>query len=224
MTRASRTLLATAFLATACGRDAPTSPALPSIVPSFSKAGSGKGWDIWPDRTTVPWSQVTFLPVFTTNETPGFVDLGYNLRHAGAQWRAMQFTHTKSFALTVPVNSYLFGLLGDDWPPNTVNAVDEIHAGRLIAIEIDGTRIEVNPSSILDLSGTGSTAIYDVLPRFTTAGRHTLKYVWQQERSFYFTIPFDPGTPDPLGLGGRRVFVAGEDDETMVLSYKLVVQ
>jgi hypothetical protein len=228
-TRHAVPVLTLALFTAACAPDAPTAPEV-DVPAALSRSASGTGWEVWADRATIPWDEVTFLPIFTPDETPAFVDLGTNVSHGGTEWRALQYQRDKALAVTVPLNSYLFGPLGDEWPSGTVDAVAELHAVRLVAIEIDGTRIDVEPSSILDLSGDRAVAVYNVLPRFTAPGQHTIRYFWQQKRAFYFVYPFAVlGFPDPLGMEGRRVFVAGERvgnpiDGMIVLSYDLTVE
>ena len=130
--------------------------------------------------------------------------------------------------VTVPAGKWLFGLQGDDWPPGTVDAFNEMHSVRLESIEIDGRPVKLNPSDILTVPGH-SFAVYNVYPRFNVHGQHTIVYRWRGRSANYFVIPFDVlGFPDPLGLDGRRVFVPGEIDGVtldgaMSLSYSVTV-
>ena len=191
-------------------------------------------YDLWPDRHSLPsFDQVVFLPIFLPPEPIFFVDLGgTTVMHMNKEWRALQFTRDKEFSLTVPSGKYLFGLIGDDWPPNTVDPRQELSATRLVEIEIDGNTIPVNQSFLQDFTtGKSTFLIYNILPRFLTPGAHTLKYRWRQVTLFYFIYPYEIvfGFPDPYGLGGRRVFLpetVGDAplDGSMTLSYALTVE
>jgi hypothetical protein len=189
------------------------------------------GYELWPSCDSLPdFSEVEFLPIFTPSEPTAFVDLGtLKVEHAGQVWKALQFTRDKSLNVTVPAGKWLAGLLGDEWPPDTVNAFGELHAGRLEALLVDGNETKVTPACIF-AAPDGSFAIYNVFVRYITTGAHELRYVWRQRRTFYFVYPFTVlGIPDPAGLDGRRVFLPGEImgsdlDGDMVLTYNLTVQ
>jgi hypothetical protein len=179
--------------------------------------------ELWPSCAERPPAELRQrLPL----GAEGFVDAGFTVNHAGAEWKALQFTSDREIAAEVRVGSYLRGLIGDDWPANTVDVTTELHAGRLVAVEIDGTLINVTPECLLDLSSDdGELAIYNIWPRFNTTGPHTLKYIWEQKRAFYFVHPFAPADDE---FQGRRVFVPGEVsgdplDGLMIVTYSLTV-
>jgi hypothetical protein len=202
------------------------------IAAASIATGKPKSFDVWREKDTLPpFDQIVFLPIFLPNEEPGFVDLGgLSVTSGGVEWKALQFTRDKQFDVTVPVGKYLFGLVGDEWPPATVDPLEELWATRLISIEIDGTKITVNHHDLTDLSSAeGSAAIFNVFPRFLTPGNYTLKYTWIQHRPFFFVYPYEViGIPDPSpAFEGRRVFVPETVGDTldgkMVLSYNVTV-
>ena len=221
MLKRARSFLGCVLLAAVgCGGDAP------------SETRSTLAFELWATRGALPpEGQIEFLPLFLATETPGFVDTGDVVTHAGKTHKALQYTRDKELTATIPINKYLVGPIGDEWPAGSVNPFDELHAARLEAVDIDGVRVKVTPSDILDLSSAeGSFALYTILPRFTTTGQHTLVYSWRQVRNFYFTYPYAAvgmTDPDPVHEG-RRVFVAGESagtdlDGLMTVRYTLNV-
>ena len=107
----------------------------------------------------------------------------------------------------------LAGIIGDDWPANSVDVRAEMLAYQVVGMEVDGVRHQITPSClrVFDFGDDGVLGVYNAWVRFSAAGQHTLKIVTRQVREFYFVYPFDFfGIPDPLGLDGRRVFVRGE--------------
>src|SRR4051812_46240646 len=73
-------------------------------------AAGSADFELWPDRDSrPPLADIEFLPIFTDDEDAGFVNLGYNVSHAGRQWRALQFTHDKEFTLEVTAGKWLRG-------------------------------------------------------------------------------------------------------------------
>jgi hypothetical protein len=217
-----------------------------ALAGGIPAASADPPFEIWRDKRgeLPPFDQIVFLPIFRADEPVSFVDLGnLEVSRGGKQWKALQFTRDKQFddasdcndpsiCVTVPVGKYLFGLLGDEWPPNTVNPLEELAATRLVALEIDGITIPVSQSDIVASVSpkSGGFAIYNVFPRFNTPGAHTLKYIWNQRKMFFFVYPYDViGIPDPFPqYEGRRVFVQEADgdmplDGQMVLSYSLTV-
>ena len=151
---------------------------------------SAQDYDVWPCRELPDFSEVEFLPIFLEGETPGFVDLGtLALEHEGETWKALQFTSDKQFEVEVPAGKWLFPLLGDEWPPDTVDVIKELHAGRLIGLVIDGDHLSVSPSCLLDLSSEeGSIAFYNRLVRFNSAGVHSLTVIWEHDANIFWEI------------------------------------
>src|SRR6266705_3524588 len=76
-----------------------------------AKAADTPGFDVWPDPDSLPpLVDTLFLPPFPAR---AFVDLGFNVKHGGKDWRALQFSRDQSFSVLVPIGKYLFGLIGD---------------------------------------------------------------------------------------------------------------
>lgn len=190
-------------------------------------------WELWSSCDELPdFTEVEFLPIFLEGEPFAFVDLGGETRRKhGLEHYALQFTRDKTFELEVPVGKWLFGLLGDEWPADTVDVLEELRAIRLVRLEVDGEVVNVRPSCVVDLSSEeGALALYSVLPRFLEPGSHHLRFVWRQVKDFFFTYPYDViGLEDPYpDYEGRRVFPRGEHvgedlDGDLILHYELTV-
>jgi hypothetical protein len=204
------------------------------LFTAASASADEPGHEIWSDCDQLPpLDEIGFLPIFLPTEEPGFVDLGtLTVEHAGATYKALQYSRDKDFGtVQVPSGTWLTGAGGDEWPAGTVDVASEMRATRVVSWEIDGVPYKVTPACFLDLSSEeGTFGLYNVWVRFDEPGTHVLRITLEQKRNFYFVHPYDfLGIPDPAGLEGRRVFLQGEVvgddlDGRIVHSYVLDVQ
>ncbi len=191
---------------------------------------SGDGYDWWTDCSEVP-DQLAFLPTFLGGESPGFVDLRRTITRDEVRWRVMQYTRDKDFGPTrIGASRWYGGMGADDWPLGSANAARFLDGFRVTAFDIDGNRHAVDPSCVVVLSTDERTiGFYNAWVRFSEPGLHTLKIIGRQIEDFFFIHPsWEAGLSDPLGLDGRRVFLAGESmgdalDEEFVHAYELHV-
>ena len=194
---------------------------LAALVPHVP-AAPADDYEVWADCGAQPPPELRIsLP-----SAGGFVDLGSSVKHAGVEWKALQFTQDSEIPATVPAGKYLRGLIGDDWPAGTMDVFRGHHAAQLAGVEIDGALVEVTRSCMPDPGARdGAFAIYNVWPRFNKPGAHTLRYFWQPKRPFYFRHPSFVSDE----FGGRRVFVQQEErgdaplDGTLTLTYLIKV-
>jgi len=193
---------------------------------------SGDGYDWWTDCSDVP-DPLEFLPIYTGTESAGFVDLHRNIDRRGVQWRQMQYTRDKDLGLVrISAGRWYGGMGADEWPVGSgmADAKRHLERFRVVSWEIDGTRQPVDPSCVMVLNGEDHViGFYNAWVRFSEPGMHTLKITGRQTLEFYFIHPsVVMGLSDPLGLDGRRVFMAGEfagdaiDDE-FTHTYALMV-
>jgi hypothetical protein len=200
-------------------------------------------WELWPRGDVLPpEAETEFLSFFGSNlGNPEFCDayqgqpIDVVVRHEGVEWKGSQGLCDTHLSDTVVVNQWLAGIIGVIWVHNTVNAEAMLRANRLVAIEIDGERIPVTVDDIVSWTtpdGAFDVAVYNVHPRFTTTGLHSVKYIYRQEAYFFFHYDHDlqlfEGYPDLYpGFEGRRVFipeVVGDPvDGYMIASWTLNV-
>jgi hypothetical protein len=187
-------------------------------------------YELWQDCTSLPDS-FEFLPIYLGTESPGFVDLGRSLVTDGLAWRAMQYTRDKEFSpLPITAGRWYGGMGADRWPLGTINLAAQFERFRVTAWEINGTRHAIDPGCVLTFETDDlSLGLYNVWVRFPEPGVQRLRIFGKQIRDFYFIYPYRAlGAADPLGLMGRRVFLAGETlgdllDDEFVHSYELHV-
>jgi hypothetical protein len=189
-----------------------------------------EAYELWQDCSDLP-DAFEFLPIYLNTETPGFIDLSWTKMIDGLGWRAMQYTRDKDFGPVPVVAGRWYGGLGADrWPIGTINPAMQFERFRILAWEIDGNRHPIDASCVYTgESDELSLGLYNVWVRFPEPGVHTLKIIGKQIRDFYFIYPYASfGAADPLGLMGRRVFLAGETigddiDDEFVHVYELHV-
>jgi hypothetical protein len=188
------------------------------------------GYELWTNCGDLP-GYFEFLPIYLGGDAPGYIDLGRNDSFAGVDWRVLQYTRDKTFPNVRATTDVWYGGMGaDTWPAGTVDVAGQLAAFRVTAWEVDGTRFPVSPSCVVTLETEElSMGLYNVWVRFTEAGTHTLRVFGRQVADFRFLYPFQAkGLTDPLGLGGRRVFLRGESlgdsmDDEFVHTYQLHV-
>jgi len=204
--------------------------ALTSRLDAAAARPSAEGYELWNDCGALP-DDFQFLPTFLGVKPSGFVDLGRNVTAQGLKWRALQYTRDEDFGAYAATAGRWYGGMGrDSWPAGTVNPVQQFEHFRVVAWEIDGERHEIDTSCVLSIQTNDVVVgLYNVWIRFPEPGVHTLRIFGRQETDFAFIYPYAAlGGTDPLGLFGRRVFLAGEfigdvlDDE-FVHAYELHV-
>jgi hypothetical protein len=192
---------------------------------------SRDGYDWWTDCSEVP-DDISFLPVYLRNEAQEYVDLGRNVvLEDGRRWRAVQATRDKDLGATRAVTGRWYSGMGsEEWPPRTVNVRAQLNAFRVVSFEIDGNRHAVDRSCVIVYASDDETiGFYNAWVRFTESGLHTLKITGRQLFDYRFVFPFArTGTPDPVGLDGRRIFIRGETigdtlDGDLVHTYEMHV-
>ena len=191
---------------------------------------SGDGYEFWRDCSDVP-DPIEFLPIYRGSERPGFVDLRRSITRNGDSWRVMQYTKDKDLGLTrITAGRWYGGMGADEWPAGSRDAARHLERFRVTTWEIDGNRYSVDPSCVVVLSGEEHTiGFYNAWVRFSDPGIHTLKITGRQILDFFFIDPLvEAGLSDPLGLEGRRVFLAGESrgdllDDEFTHTYELQV-
>jgi hypothetical protein len=191
---------------------------------------AGDGYDWWDDCSDVP-DPIEFLPIYRGNESAGFVDLRRSITRNGDRWRVVQYTKDKDLGPTrITAGRWYGGMGADEWPARSRDAARHLERFRVTAWEIDGNRHSVNPACVMILPGDQHTiGFYNVWVRFNDPGIHTLKITGRQILDFYFIDPLvQAGLSDPLGVEGRRVFLAGEArgdllDDEFTHTYELQV-
>ncbi|NKB66748.1 MAG: hypothetical protein GKR89_06795 [Candidatus Latescibacteria bacterium] len=224
--------------------------AVACLISAPLAAQEGDGWTLWSDKSQMPPDELMFgLPIQPSGEnintesaetpdSPFDIDMEEVIEQDGQAYKALQWTRDAHFEATVPANTYLIGLVGNFYPNDTADPVENIKAMNLVSVEIDGVEVPIDDSYLLrreEFPFEGFVlGLYNVFPLFTTPGTHTYVQTFQQTDNYFMTVPFEElnaalGAEDPSPqFEGRRVYVPeriGDSvDGQIVFSYTLTVE